>query len=300
MKQRLKAFYMFSVHNFNGPVLITTAYFIFGFSWILFSDRILLKLSPNTQTYVQFQTYKGWLYIVITTILVYAFSKVYAIHKDKALNLSREKERIIAENLKENETLLKEIHHRVNNNLQMMISLLSLKKKFLSESRDSEIVKEMTDKIYAIALVHEMLYQTDLLSEVNFKAYIREITKHLLASLNAGKRVSINTDLDEIVLPVETAVPCGILMNEIISNTLKYAFQDRGKGMISIQLKIADSKKCRLQIRDDGIGFDTSAPLNKDHAFGMHLIHILSEQLHGELEISSNNSGTRYTLIFSV
>ncbi len=296
MKSRINALFMLAANYLSGPVLITIGYFIFGFFWILFSDWILLKFSSSSENYIQFQTYKGWFYIVITTILVYALSKVYATHKEKSLNLSREKEQIISENLKEKEILLKEIHHRVKNNMQIMISLLRLKSRYSQDDGYQMMFKEIMDKIHAIALVHEMLYQADLLSEVNFRDYIQEITNHLLLSLDAGNRVKINTDLDEIILPMEVAVPCGILMNEIITTTLKYAFPDSKKGSIYIRFKKIPSNKCQLQIRDDGKGFDVSVPPDKDHSFEIRLIHILSDQLNAALDIVSEETGTTYTM----
>lgn len=284
----------------HGPFLITIIYFTFGFFWILLTDKILLVLSSDSSSYIKFQTYKGWLYIVITTILVYVLSRIYAIHKEKSLDLSRENERMTSENLKEKEILLKEIHHRVKNNLQIMISLLRLKGKYLNDSQYNKILKEITDKIHAIALVHEMLYKTDILSEVNFKAYILEITKYLLISLDVGKIVEIKTDLDDIILPVEVAVPCGILVNEIISNTFKFSYPDTKTGTMSIRLKNLDSTKFLLQIMDDKISFNASESADKDRSFGMHLIHVLADQLKSNLDISSDESGTTYSLTLNI
>ncbi|KUK89819.1 MAG: signal transduction histidine kinase [Marinimicrobia bacterium 46_43] len=300
MKSRIRPFLLMVAHYLSGPVLISIAYFIFGFFWILFSDRILLELSPSSQDYIKYQTYKGWLYIVITTILVYALSKVYAIHKDKSLSLSREKERIISENLREKETLLKEVHHRVKNNLQIMISLIRLKRKHLSDAHDSEILKEITDKMHAIALVHEMLYQEDLLSEVNMKGYIIKMIKHLEVSLESRNRVKIHPDLEDVILPLDIAVPYGILVNEIITNILKYAFPDPLEGDISIELKKEDDGKAVLYIKDNRIEIEPSVSMDKEHAFGMRLIHILSDQLNASLHIDSEKPGTSYTLVLNL
>lgn len=300
MKSRIRPFLLMVAHYLSGPVLISIAYFIFVFFWILFSDRILLELSPSSQDYIKYQTYKGWLYIVITTILVYALSKVYAIHKDKSLSLSREKERIISENLREKETLLKEVHHRVKNNLQIMISLIRLKRKHLSDAHDSEILKEITDKMHAIALVHEMLYQEDLLSEVNMKGYIIKMIKHLEVSLESRNRVKIHPDLMDVILPLEIAVPYGILINEIITNILKYAFPDELEGDITLELKKEDDGKAVLYIKDNGIEFEPSVSMDKEHAFGMRLIHVLADQLNASLHIDSEKPGTSYTLVLNL
>ena len=259
-----------------------------------------MKLSPDIEVYIKFQTYKGWFYIVITAMLVYALSKVYANHKDKALTLSREKERIVSNNLKEREILIKEIQHRVKNNLQIIISLIRLKRRYLSDVHDSEILKEIIDKIHAIALVHEILDQEDLLSEVNFKLFILKLIKYLGVSLESRNRVKILLDLDTIILPLDMAVPCGILINEIITNILKYAFPNKMEGEISFKLKQKDEKITLLQIKDNGIGIDPSAPVEKDHALGMRLIHALSDQLNAGIKIISEKTGTTYTLTLNL
>ena len=136
INSRLKLFYKRLQKNFNGPIVISTIYFTFGFCWIFFSDRILNRLSQSHDFYVKFQTYKGWIYVLITTGLIYTLLKIYSNYKEKSILLLKEHKKIISENLEEKEALIKEIYHRVKNNLQIMISFLRLKKN-LSQRKTS-------------------------------------------------------------------------------------------------------------------------------------------------------------------
>jgi two-component sensor histidine kinase len=154
--------------------------------------------------------------------------------------------------------------------------------------------------LHAIALVHEMLYQEDLLSKINVKAYIIKMIKHLEVSLESRNRVKIHPDLEDVILPLETAVPFGILVNEIITNILKYAFPNQLEGDISLELKKEDDEKAVLHIKDNGIEFEPSVSMNKEHAFGMRLIHVLADQLNASLYIDSGKNGTSYTLVLNL
>lgn len=295
-KSRLK---LLSFKKHRGPFYICLAYFIFGFLWILLSDIILLVCTENNIQFVRYQTYKGWVFIVITSILVYILSHVYAVHKEKSLTLLKENDKIIRESLKEKETLLMEIHHRVKNNFQIIISLLRMKSKIVQDDILTRNVNEIINKINAISLVHEKLYETESLSDVDFKSYIHDIVKHLLISHSLTGSIKTEFDLDDIVLPIEKAVPCGILINEVITRIFNYAFPEDKTGLIAISMKKENTNRISLVIEDNGM-FMAEEDNNPDRRFEMKMIHILSDQIKGDIQIHSTDIGTRYALVFMI
>jgi len=288
-----------ALKRINGPASIALVYSIFGFLWIFFSDKILLQLSPNNHVYIQFQTYKGWIYVFLTTLLIYTLLKLYDNRKQKALMALQSRDRVITQNLKEKDILLKEVHHRVRNNLQVMISLLKLKRQNTENSDLCTCIDEIINRIYSIALIHQKLYHTELLSEVAFHTYIHNICQYLERFHHTADYLSIHQDLDPVILPVDSAIPCGMLINEIISNTMLYAFPERQPGTLSIVFKVLDEKQYFLQLRHNGIRFDQNDQIKKESAFGQKLIQIFSEQMNGALHIETGAVGTVYTLTFS-
>lgn len=174
-----------------------------------------------------------------------------------------------------------------------------MKGKVLDDEIFSDKIQDVIDKIKAIALVHEKLYETESLSDVDFKSYILDIVRHLLISHSATNSLKTEFDVDDIILPIEKAVPCGILINEIITIILKYVFPAPKEGFIHISLKKTESDRCLLLIEDNGDKTDLNYQ-HPDHLFGMQLIHILSEQLKGNLKIHSSTSGTKYSLLLDI
>jgi PAS domain S-box-containing protein len=210
-------------------------------------------------------------------------------------------ERKIAENqlkssLKEKEVLLKEIHHRVKNNLQIISSLLNLQTEQIQDPRDLEIFKESQDRIKSMAIIHEQLYQSRDLAHINFASYIQSMMAHLFNSYSTRtKLITLKTDLDQINFEIDTAIPCGLIINELVSNSLKHAFKDLNSGEISIELKNRDDKY-RLVVSDNGVGFELSE-MNNSTSLGLKLVRSLVDQLEGELEIKGD-SGSEFIITF--
>ncbi len=210
-------------------------------------------------------------------------------------------ERKIAEDqlkssLKEKEVLLKEIHHRVKNNLQIISSLLNLQTEQIQDPRDLEIFRESQDRIKSMAIIHEQLYQSQDLAHINFASYIQSMMVHLFNSYSAHSRIiNLKTSLEQINFEIDTAIPCGLIINELVSNSLKHAFKGRDSGEISIELKNFNDKY-RLVISDNGIGFDLSK-LENSTSLGLKLVRSLVDQLEGDLEIKSDN-GSEFIITF--
>jgi len=211
----------------------------------------------------------------------------------------------------------KEIHHRIKNNLQVISSLLELQaEKFNNRDdiKDSEVMeafRESQDRVISMALIHEELHKSEGLNTLNFSPYIEGLTRNLFLTYRLGNTdVSLNMDLEEnIFLDMDTAVPVGIIVNEIVSNSLKHAFPGRDKGEIRIKFrreengenkKEGNKSTCfNLIISDNGVGIPESFDIEDLDSLGMQLVTTLVDQLDGKVELK-NNSGTEFAISFTV
>ncbi|GAB6055027.1 response regulator [Methanobacterium movens] len=207
----------------------------------------------------------------------------------------------IKSSLKEKEVLLQEIHHRVKNNLQIISSLLNLQSSNIRDPVDLEIFQESQYRIKSMALIHEQLYRSRDLASINFATYIKQIMSHLFHSYSFdNKNIKLNLELEDINLEIDTAIPCGLIVNEIVSNCLKHAFKGRDSGEIKIVFK---EKKglYHLTISDNGIGF-LLKKMENSSSLGLKLVQMLVDQIEGELEIDSKmevaDSGTSFHINF--
>ena len=211
--------------------------------------------------------------------------------------LLRSEEQLRA-SLGEKEILLKEIHHRVKNNLQVISGLLDLQAHHISDPLSREIYKESQNRVVTMALIHEELYQSANISQVDFADYIRNLGKNLMISYGAERdriRLDIKTEKAEMV--VDTAIPCGLIINELITNSLKHAFPGERTGTISLSFKQLRSKEFLLTISDDGIGIPEDVDIYSTSTLGMQLVTILVEQLGGTLKVKRRD-GTSFAIRF--
>ncbi|WP_424357176.1 PAS domain S-box protein [Methanocella sp. MCL-LM] len=204
----------------------------------------------------------------------------------------------IKSSLREKEVLLKEVHHRVKNNMQIISSLLNLQLSGIDQEPVKQILTESQSRIRSIALVHERMYMSNDLAKIDFDEYLKSLGNQLLVTYRANSgRVRLTIEGTDIHLGVDQAVPCGLIMNELISNSLKHAFPDSRPGTIKIQL--ASAKHNRIIIEDDGIGMPKDFSLSNVQSMGMQLVSALVEQMDGTIELD-RSSGTRYTITFPV
>lgn len=206
----------------------------------------------------------------------------------------QEKEHLLAEK----EWMLKEIHHRVKNNMQIIISMLNAQADFLEDPQALTAIMDSRNRVNAMALIHQKLYQTDSLSQVNMPEFVRELTDHLLSSYSL--RTSVQTDLhiDDVSLSVTQAIPIGLIINEAVTNSLKYAFPEQPSGMISVTLNAPGPAICQLTISDNGTGFPDGLDTARSNTLGLLMIRGLSQQLGGKLTIRNEN-GVRIQLVFT-
>ncbi len=200
-------------------------------------------------------------------------------------------DRKIAENkiknsLNEKELLLREIHHRVKNNMQIISTLLTLQSAQIDDQKLIDLYQESQNRIQAMSLIHEKLYQSRDISKINLKDYVQSMVSDLLYSYEKDSQViESNLDIDNALMSIDTAVPCGLIINELISNSLKYAFPDRN-GTINVYFhRINDSDYC-LSISDDGIGLPEDLDVEKTDSLGLQIVNNLINQLDGTLKIS--------------
>jgi two-component sensor histidine kinase/PAS domain-containing protein len=197
--------------------------------------------------------------------------------------------------LHEKEVLLKEIHHRVKNNLQVIASLLYLQSDQLKDPEDLALFEDTQNRVKSMALVHESLYRTGDLARFNFARYIESLTPHLFQSHGAeSSRISLAMELDEIALDVDTAIPCGLILNELLTNALKYAFPDDRSGSIHITLRAA-AEHVILSVHDTGIGFPEGCDFRHTESLGLQLVGMMTEQLGGTLTLTCEG-GTTFTV----
>jgi len=199
--------------------------------------------------------------------------------------------------LNEKEILLMEIHHRIKNNMQIISSLLSLQTEYVDDEEAVNVLKESQNRVRSMAIIHEKLYQSKDLTHINFVDYIKSLVLNLFYSYNIKKtQIKPILKIEDISLNIETAIPCGLIINELISNSLKYAFPNDINGEIIISLK---SKKDNYQlcISDNGIGLPEDINFNNIKTLGLLLVNNLTEQIDGEVTIHRNH-GTQYKINF--
>ncbi|MFD2941219.1 tetratricopeptide repeat-containing sensor histidine kinase [Flavobacterium notoginsengisoli] len=199
--------------------------------------------------------------------------------------------------LEEKEWLLKEIHHRVKNNLQTVISLLNSQSAYLENDMALSAIKNSQHRIHSMSLIHQKLYNSENISTINMPNYIKELVEYLRESFSLGQRIRFEVKIDPLELDVAQAVPLGLILNEAITNSIKYAFPDDRTGMIYITLEAKDENQYLLTISDNGIGFDLNID-KKANSFGMSLIKGLTDDLEGNLTMANNN-GTILKIEFS-
>jgi two-component sensor histidine kinase len=206
-------------------------------------------------------------------------------------------EKEIVESLKEKEVLLKEIHHRVKNNLQVISSILNLQSSFVKDKKTLEILEESRNRIRSMAIIHENLYQTTNFSSIDFSSYLENLCSNLISSYHLySGAVQLHTELEKVELVLDQAIPCGLLVNELITNSLKYAFPEGRSGEISVQL-FEKNNRINLRIGDDGIGMPEDYDILNSDTLGLQLVSTLVEQLDGEIHVD-NSKGIKYLITF--
>ncbi|MBN1135164.1 MAG: GAF domain-containing protein [Anaerolineae bacterium] len=200
--------------------------------------------------------------------------------------------------LAEKEVLLKEVHHRVKNNLQVISSLLHLQSKQIEDPETLSMFLESQYRVRSMALVHERLYQSEDLSGVDAAEYFRDLASYLHRSYGAtAGQVSLKVDVDPVPLGIDAAIPCGLIISELVSNALKHAFPGGRQGQILVQLHLGQGSQCALVVSDDGIGLPEELDLETTESLGLHLVNRLVAQIEGSVDLD-RSGGTTYRIAF--
>jgi PAS domain S-box-containing protein len=204
----------------------------------------------------------------------------------------------IKASLLEKETMLKEIHHRVKNNLQVISSLLDLQSSYLQDEKVREIFQSSRNRVNAMANIHTLLYQSEDLARIDFGAFIRDLTGRLQQSYGiAESPAEIHVNVSDVSLTIETSVPCGLILNELVTNALKHAFPQGREGKVNISMK-AEGDQFTLTVSDNGIGFPEAVDFQNTKSLGLELVNLLVGQMNGAIDLTVEG-GTTFTITFS-
>ncbi|MEO8588059.1 MAG: sensor histidine kinase, partial [Flavobacteriales bacterium] len=216
----------------------------------------------------------------------------------KNMELQRQNMRL-AETLmsdEEKEIMIREIHHRVKNNLQVVDSLLSIQCGSGDDPKVERMLREAQGRIRSMALVHEHIYRSAGMAHGSLKTHMEQLARNVLVAHGAHDKISVMVETADIALPVETLMPLSLVVNELLTNAVKYAFTDRDHGHVRILVRTAGSGY-ELLFNDDGVGLDGEQPFLRERSFGLELVEVLAEQLNGEVRVLKG-AGATFSMTF--
>ena len=210
----------------------------------------------------------------------------------------KEAERKIKAALKEKETLLKEIHHRVKNNMNVTSSLLKLQSAGITDKKTLEMFQDTRGRIQTMALVHDKLYRSKDLAHIDFREYIKDLAENQFRSYDVKRdRISLKVAAEGLFFEIDLATPCGLIISELVSNALKHAFPQNRKGEVKIALSAINADEFELIVSDDGVGIPADVDFENTESFGLYLINLLVEQLDGTIDLD-RDGGTAFRIRF--
>ena len=273
---------------------------IIGLFFPLFSYLLcLFVLAPNNYSFSLKTLHSDFplLWVIDSAPLVLGLISFFVgslvnkeiLHKNKLLNGL----------VSEKEVLLKEIHHRVKNNLQVITSLLSLQSSFIEEDKTKALFRYSQYRINSMAMVHEMLYQSQNIAEIDYGKYVLKLISELVISMKGSDhKINLIVNVENIRLNIDTAIPLGLLINEIVTNALKYGIKNEGINNLYLEIKKVKHNTFKMLIGDNGDGFSDKINFRSSNTLGLVLIHKLSLQLKGLIEKDNNKDGTNYIITF--
>lgn len=253
---------------------------------IVLNQQATLKDANLKQaTLLRNLTLAGIAGMIVIAILLYRQNRL----RKRSSQLISQKNEQLQELLTDREWLLKEIHHRVKNNLQIVTSLLSSQAVYINNEAAQAAIQDSKRRVYAMSLIHQKLYQSNNIATISMPGYVNELVMHVQTSLGTGNRIMVQQNISPLSLDVSQAIPLGLIINECVVNSIKYAFPDGRSGMISINLQTDDADHLLLAIADNGIGLPQDFDITEQNSLGMDLVRGLAKQLKGHLNIESGN-----------
>jgi two-component system, sensor histidine kinase PdtaS len=255
---------------------------------LLFTDPQLTTRSYESRLIDRYGKVK---HVILYIAMIPGKKKVLASFID--ITERKNAEKLVVESLKEKEVLLKEIHHRVKNNMQIISSLLSLQRGCVEGEETINVLRDSQGRVRSMAMIHENIYKSSTLSNINFKKYIKELVNVILNTYGC-QGIEIRLEVEDIRLDIDTAIPCGLIINELVTNSVKYAFP-HGKGTITIKFKFEETYE--LIIADNGIGLPHDFDYKKTDTLGLQLVDSLVKQLNGQITLE-RSQGTEFNIKF--
>jgi PAS domain S-box-containing protein len=241
-----------------------------------------------------------WIILAGTVVRDAEGEPLHFVAQIKDITARHEAEQRLHASLEEKVVLLREIHHRVKNNLQVITSLLQLQAGYLHDPRDAEIFKECQARIHAMGLIHDRLCRSGNLVTIDFGEHLRDLTALIIrGQANANEQIRLVIESDSVEVNLDTAIPLGLIATELITNAYKHAFRDRLGGLITVRLARGSEQHCTLSVEDDGVGLPAGFDPQKARTLGLRLIRALAGQLRAELSIATSGSGCRVNLNFN-
>jgi len=260
----------------------------------LLNEQKIDQIETKNERYSSYLIVFGFALLLSIMGLIYYRLQVIR-RKNKEIQKSYQNEVSLVQ---EKETLLKEVHHRVKNNMQIISSLLSLQQSSQNDNKIIDLFEQSKFRIHAMAMVHEMLYQKENMGLIHYEGYLKKLGNSLITALKVDDcTIELKVNAPEIELNIDTAIPLGLIINEIFTNSIKYGFKGKSSGIIYVNIENVGNKKLILKIGDDGIGFDFKKELERSKSLGLQLIETLSEQLNGKVEMLPID-GTNYLIAF--
>ncbi len=267
-----------------GPLSIVLIYAVVGGLWILLSDSMLPLISRSPETMTRLAVLKGWVYVAVTSWLLYVLITRYASHIEAAL-----KEKVL---------LLQEVHHRVKNNLAVIDSLLSMQARSAGDGACRELLKKSRGRIRSMALVHNKLYEKGDVAAIDAKDYILSLVEEVRGSLPAQRDTDIALDVEQLSLDMDTLIPLGLVINETLTNALLHAFEGHASPRIRLTLRRLPDGMLSYTISDNGKGLPGGFELAEGPGIGLTIVESLAGQLGGRLEVSGSEGWTTFSLVF--
>ncbi len=254
------------------------------------------KISDNT---VPLES-RNWFAFLSAVFAVYLLGGVFGKNLLRAHHKLYKSRNEIQERIEEKETLLKEVHHRVKNNLQTVSSLLSLQSRAIADEKISNIIKSSQNRVVSMAMVHEMLYKRDdYLSKIELKPYVKELCDYLVRSVKGSSNsVKVDLDIDDHKLSIDTIIPLGLIINETITNALKYGIPEGQDGEVHVSVHKIGDNRFEMYLGDNGIGYSEDINPRNSNSLGLKLIYNLSRQLRGAISRDYDKKGTYYRIEF--
>lgn len=250
--------------------------------------------------YVRKDSSLVWVSVTVSLVRDDSGAPSYFIAVVEDTTQRKQAELAVQNSLAEKEVLLREIHHRVKNNMQVISSLLNLQAKSIEDARLSKVFRESQSRVRAMALIHEILYQSGNLGRIDLGEYVSKLATSLVRMYGTEPdRINLNIGAQDVTLGIDDTVPCGLVINELLSNSLKYAFRDGRTGEIGIDAAPVNNGEIKLVVHDDGVGIPAEVDIRNTDTMGMRLVvGLVESQLGGRVDLDRDH-GTRFTITFS-